>query len=68
MKTTIYWALQHTYCAVHEFRFHTTCWWINRQVEFLEWRLRLEATMPSAQSGPAAASVGQRDQHVVHSM
>ena len=21
MKTTIYWALQHTYCAVHEFRF-----------------------------------------------
>jgi hypothetical protein len=68
MKTTIYWAIQHSRCAVNEFRFRAACWWINQQVEFLEWRLRLEATMPSAQSVPAPASVGQEDQYAVHSM
>jgi hypothetical protein len=68
MKTTIYWALQHSYCIVHEFRFRTTCWWLSQQVEFLEWRLRLEATMPYARSGPAPASVGQGDQYAVRSV
>jgi hypothetical protein len=68
MKTTIYWAMQHSRYAVNEFRFRATCWWLNQQVEFLEWRLRLEVTMSSAQSGPAPASVGQGDQYAVHPM
>lgn len=38
MKTTIYWAVQHSCRAVHEFRFRAICWWLSRQVEFLEWR------------------------------
>jgi hypothetical protein len=62
MKTTIYWALHHSHCAVHAFRFRATCWWINQQVEFLEWRLRLESVMPSAQSDLAPTSVGQGSQ------
>ena len=52
MKTTIYWAMQHSRFAVNEFRFRATCWWLNQQVEFLEWRLRREAMIPSAQSVP----------------
>jgi hypothetical protein len=68
MKTTIYWALHHSRRAVHEFRFRATCWWLSQQVEFLEWRLRLEALMPHAPSNPAPTSVGQGSQHAVHSM
>jgi len=30
----------------HELRFCVTCWWLSQHVEFLEWRLRLEALMP----------------------
>jgi hypothetical protein len=40
MKTTIYWTMQHSRCALHELRFRATCWWLTQQVEFLEWRLR----------------------------
>lgn len=35
MKTTIYWAIQHSRRAAHEFRFRITCWWLSQQVEFL---------------------------------
>lgn len=68
MKTTIYWAMQHSHYAVNEFRFRATCWWLNQQVEFLEWRLRREAIMPPTQSLPAPTSVGQGGQYAVHSM
>ena len=68
MKTTIYWTIQHSRRAVHEFRFRATCWWLSQQVEFLEWRLRLEALMPPAQSDPTPASDGQGGPFVVHSM
>jgi hypothetical protein len=50
MKTTIYWAVQHSSRALHEFRFRATCWWLSQQVEFLEWQMRLETLMPSVQS------------------
>ena len=50
MKTTIYWTMQHSRRAVHEFRFRATCWWLSQQVEFLEWWLRQESAMPSVQS------------------
>ena len=40
MKTTIYWAMQHSRYGMNEFRFRITYWWLNQQVEFLEWRLR----------------------------
>ena len=68
MKTTIYWTIQHSRHAAHELRFRATCWWLSQQVEFLEWRLRLEALMPPAQSDPTPTSAGQGGQHAVHSM
>ena len=68
MKTRIYWAIQHSRRAVHEFRFRAICWWLSQQVEFLEWRLRLEALMPPAQSDPTPSSAGQAGQYAVHSM
>jgi len=68
MKTTIYWTIQRNRCAVHELRFRATCWWLSQQVEFLEWRLRLEALMSPARSNPIPTSVGQEGQYAVHSM
>lgn len=68
MKTTIYWAIQHSRCAAHEFRFRITYWWLSQQVEFLEWRMRWEILVPSAESNPVPTSVGQGGQYVVRSM
>ena len=68
MKTRIYWTIQHSRCAAHEIRFRAKCWWLSQQVEFLEWRLRLEALMLPVQSDPTPTSAGQGDQHAVHSM
>ena len=68
MKRPIYWAMYHSRCAVHEFRFRMTYWWLSQQVGFLEWRMRREALMPPAESNPVPTSVGQGDQYVVHSM
>jgi hypothetical protein len=59
MKTTIYWAMQHSCRAMHEFRVRAACWWLNQQVEFLEWRIRREALTPAAESNPVPALVGQ---------
>jgi len=67
MKTTIYWAMQHSRYGVTALRFRATCWWLNQQVEFLEWRLRRDAMMPPAQSDPTPTSVGQGGRYAVHS-
>jgi len=68
MKTTIYWTMQHSRCAVHEFRFRAACWWLNQQVEFMEWRIRREVLTPLAESKPVPAAVVQGGQCAVHSM
>ena len=68
MKTMIYWAMQHSHYAVNEFRFCATCWWLNQQVGFLEWRLRRKSMMPLTQSDPAPTLVGQGGPYAVHSM
>jgi len=68
MKTTIYWTIQHSRLAVHEFRLRATCWWLSQQVEFLEWRMRQEALIPTAKSKPVPTAVGQGSQYAVHSM
>jgi hypothetical protein len=53
MKTTIYWTTQHSRCVVHDFCFRATCWWLRQQVEFLDWRMRLDAPSPLPHSEPA---------------
>jgi hypothetical protein len=68
MRSTIYWTMQHSRRAVHDFRFRATCWWLNQQVEFLEWRMRREAPTILAESKPVPTAVGQAGQYVVHSM
>lgn len=52
MKTTIYWTMQHSRRAVHDFRFRATCWWLSQRVEFLEWRLRLNGLRLPTQPDP----------------
>ena len=59
MKTTIYWAIQHSRRAAHDFRFRASCWWLRQHVEFLEWRLRLDALNPASPSDPTPMTVRQ---------
>jgi hypothetical protein len=47
MNATIYWTGQRIQRAVHEAPFRAKLWWLNQQVGFLEWRVRLEAFLPS---------------------
>jgi hypothetical protein len=68
MKTRIYWTMKHSLRALHECRFRATCWWLSQQVEFLEWRMRQEALIPTAKSKPVPTAVGQGSQYAVHSM
>jgi hypothetical protein len=68
MKTTIYWAMQHSRQVVHEFRLRATYWWLSQQVEFLEWRMRRKALILNAKSKPVPTAVGQGSQNAVHSM
>ncbi|NOT23251.1 MAG: hypothetical protein HOP22_11100 [Nitrospiraceae bacterium] len=65
MKTTIYWAVQHSSRAMREFRFRATCWWLSQQVEFLEWQMRLETLMPVAQSDSMPSPVERGDRYAV---
>ncbi|TKB92556.1 MAG: hypothetical protein E8D41_07045 [Nitrospira sp.] len=59
MKTILYWTIQHSRQAVHEFRLRTTYWWLSQQVEFLEWRMRWEVRGLPAESNPVPTPVGQ---------
>jgi hypothetical protein len=67
MATRIYWMMHHNRRAVHELYFRITCWWLSQQVEFLEWRLKMEAAAPPMPSTATAvsASVGQGDRYAV---
>jgi hypothetical protein len=59
MKTIIYWTIQHSRQAVHEFRLRTSYWWLSQQVEFLEWRMRWEVLVLPAESNPVPMPVRQ---------
>jgi hypothetical protein len=48
MRTTIYWAIQHSRVAVRAGRWHARCWWLNQQVEFLGWRLWVDERRPQS--------------------
>jgi hypothetical protein len=63
MKTTIYWAMRHGCRAMHELRFRATCWWLSQQVEFLEWRMRREVLMPTAEPNPVPTLVGKGEHY-----
>ena len=68
MKTTIYWATQHSRRVVHDFLFRATCWWIRQQVEVLDWRMRLDVPIPPPHSEPTPTSAGHGDPYAVQPM
>ena len=68
MKTTIYWAIQHSRRAVHDLRFRATCWWLSQQVDFLEWRLRLDTLKPPVPSDPTPMAVGRGGSYALPSV
>jgi hypothetical protein len=55
MRTRIYWTIRHAGRAMREIRFMCRCWWLNQRVEFLEWRLGLDALAPQSQPVPLQA-------------
>ena len=57
MRTWFYWRIQHTDQAVRVMRFYAACWWLSRQVEFLQWRLYLESAMASRELQPIVLPV-----------
>lgn len=59
MKAKLFWAIEHAKRGIHDLRFATTCWWLSQQVDFLEWRARLDALMPKQQPVPAPVPVRQ---------
>ena len=68
MKTKIYWASQHLIQATHELHVYAQCWWLGQQVEFLAWRLRLEASILTVKPDSEVTSAGQGGCCAVHSM
>jgi hypothetical protein len=65
MGTTIYWAVQHVRSLIRQQRFQFRCWWLGQQVEFLDWRMKLEPILSSVQSGAQLVAVGKGDCPVV---
>ena len=59
MKTTIYWTAQHSRLVMHDFHFRAACWWLRQQVEFLDWRMRLDAPSPLPCAEPIPRSVAR---------
>ena len=48
--------------------FPTACWWLSRQVEFLQWRLHLESAMASRELQPIVLPVREGEGNAVHSL
>ena len=47
MNATMYWTTQRMQRRAQEFRLAARLWWLNQQVDFVGWRFRLEALLPS---------------------
>jgi hypothetical protein len=65
MNATIYWATQHLRRTVCRLGFAARLWWLNRQVEFLDWRLQLETLLPPPRLAPAPQPIRQGSRHAI---
>jgi len=68
MRTWFYWMIQHTGQALRVMRFRAACWWLSRQVEFLQWRLHLESAMASRELQPIGSPVRGGESNAVHAL
>ena len=65
MTTRLYWTIQHMNRWMHDRRFAAGCWWLSQQVDFLEWRRRLDGLMPQPILVPIRTQ--QRSRYAVRS-
>lgn len=68
MKTTIYWTGRHLQRTVHDIRFAAKLWWMNQQVDFLDWRGQLQALLPSSPYTPIPQPTKQGGRHAMQSL
>lgn len=67
MRTAIYWTARHCRGAVRQRQFCLRCWWLSQQVDFLDWRLRLEPILFFGSSRADLVAMGQGECHAVQS-
>lgn len=65
MNATIYWTTQRMRQRAQEFRWATRLWWLKQQVEYVGWRYRVEALLPSTRGSLASESIGQEGPHAM---
>jgi hypothetical protein len=65
MNATIYWTTQRLQRRAQEFRWAAQLWWLNRQVEFVGWRYRLEALLPTMQAHAVSPLIGREGPHAM---
>lgn len=60
MKAKFYWTTRHLKQTARNLRFSARCWWLSQQIDFLEWRMTVNATLsqPVAQPGLVATPQG----------
>jgi hypothetical protein len=68
MKARLYWTTQRLTRGIHDLCFAATCWWLLRQVDFLQWRCRLDGLMPQLQPVPAPVRVEQGSRYAMRSL
>lgn len=59
MNATLYWTTQHLQRTAHEVQFAAKVWWLKQQVEFLDWRVQMEALLPSSPFTPTPQPITQ---------
>lgn len=68
MKTTIYWTGRHIQRAAQDVRLTAKLWWLNQQVDFFNWRLQLEALLPTPRLTHALQPMRQGGRHALSNL
>jgi hypothetical protein len=66
MNTMIYWTGKRIQQTMQEARFSAKLWWLNQQVDFLEWRRQWEGLFSSSMFGPRPQAIRQEDHRAIH--
>ena len=66
MNATIYWTGKRIQQMTQEARFSAKLWWLNQQVDFLEWSRQWDGLLSSSMFGPRSQGIRQEDRRAIH--